>query len=103
MPSQGRFRFSERARPFELDGREPAVHGYAWRHPSPVASLVVVHGRDDHYFDEDEAWRLYRRAGEPKRLLLASRFGHAEDGFTPVFADRLGRLLYQTWGLDWPA
>jgi len=48
MPSQGRFRFSERARPFELDGREPAVHGYAWRHPSPVASLVVVHGLQSH-------------------------------------------------------
>ena len=76
---------------------EEVVHKIA---PTP---LVVVHGRDDHYFDENEAWRLYRRAGEPKRLLLASRFGHAEDGFTPVFADRLGRLLYQTWGLDWPA
>jgi pimeloyl-ACP methyl ester carboxylesterase len=55
--------------------------------PTP---LLVVHGRDDHFFDEEEAWRLYRRAGDPKRLLLASRFGHAEDGLTPGLATRLG-------------
>ena len=67
--------------------------------PTP---MVIVHGRDDHYFDEDEAWRLYRRAGAPKRLLLASRFGHAEDGFTPAFAERLARVLYREWGLEWP-
>jgi muconate cycloisomerase len=49
MPSQRRFRFSERARPFELDGgTAPAVHGYAWPHPSPRASLVVVHGLQSH-------------------------------------------------------
>ena len=64
--------------------------------------LIVVHGRDDHFFDDEEAWRLYRRAGQPKRLLLASRFGHGEDGFTPEFAERLGRLLYQTWEMPWP-
>jgi alpha-beta hydrolase superfamily lysophospholipase len=59
--------------------------------PTP---LIVVHGRDDHFFDEEEAWRLYRRAGEPKRLMLASRFGHAEDGLTPAFARRLSdRIL----------
>jgi pimeloyl-ACP methyl ester carboxylesterase len=52
--------------------------------PSP---LLLVHGRDDHFFDEEQAWLLYRRAGEPKRLLLASRFGHAEDGYTAGFAD----------------
>jgi pimeloyl-ACP methyl ester carboxylesterase len=59
--------------------------------PTP---LLLVHGRDDHFFDEEEAWRLYRAAGRPKRLLLASRFGHAEDGLTPAFAQRLvGTLL----------
>src|SRR5437588_5991292 len=67
--------------------------------PTPV---LIVHGRDNHYFDEDEAWRLYRRAQEPKRLLLASRFGHAEDGFTPGFAERIARIVYQTWELEWP-
>jgi alpha-beta hydrolase superfamily lysophospholipase len=58
--------------------------------PTPV---VLVHGRDDHFFDEEEVWRLYRAAGEPKHLLLASRFGHAEDGLTPGFAERLGHRL----------
>jgi pimeloyl-ACP methyl ester carboxylesterase len=51
--------------------------------PTP---LLLVHGRDDHFFDDEQAWALYRSAGEPKRLLLASRFGHAEDGYTAAFA-----------------
>jgi fermentation-respiration switch protein FrsA (DUF1100 family) len=67
--------------------------------PVPV---LLIHGRDDHYFDEEEAWRLYRRAEEPKRLWLASRFGHAEDGFTPDLADRIALHLYSVWGLPWP-
>lgn len=58
--------------------------------PTP---LVIVHGRDDHFFDEENAWRLFAQAGEPKRLMLASRFGHAEDGFTPAFADLAARRL----------
>ena len=63
-------------------GSEPAevVHRIS---PTP---LLIVHGRDDHYFDEEQAWLLYRMARPPKRLLLASRFGHAEDGYTPAFA-----------------
>ena len=64
--------------------------------------LLLVHGRDDHFFDEEEAWRLYRAAGEPKALWLADRFGHAEDGFSLPFAERVGRFLYRTWGLEWP-
>jgi pimeloyl-ACP methyl ester carboxylesterase len=67
--------------------------------PTP---LLVVHGHDDTFFDEEEAWRLYRRAGEPKSLWLAPRFGHAEDGFTPAFAERIGRWIYGVWGLAWP-
>jgi pimeloyl-ACP methyl ester carboxylesterase len=63
--------------------------------PTP---LIIVHGRDDHFFDVEEAWRLYRRAREPKRLLLASRFGHAEDGFTPEFADLVGDRILQALG-----
>jgi pimeloyl-ACP methyl ester carboxylesterase len=59
--------------------------------PTP---LLLVHGRDDHFFDEEEAWRLYRRAGRPKRLMLASRFGHAEDGLSTAVARRIsGRIL----------
>jgi pimeloyl-ACP methyl ester carboxylesterase len=67
--------------------------------PTPV---LIIHGRDDHFFEEEEAWRLYRRAGEPKGLWLASRFGHAEDGFSPGLAERIARHLYRTWGLSWP-
>jgi pimeloyl-ACP methyl ester carboxylesterase len=58
--------------------------------PTP---LILVHGRDDHYFDEEEAWTLYRQAKEPKRLLLASRFGHAEDGYTPSFASQIATAV----------
>ncbi|HEY7280326.1 MAG TPA: alpha/beta fold hydrolase [Actinomycetota bacterium] len=64
--------------------------------------ILIVHGRDDHYFEEEEAWRLYRRAGEPKALWLASRFGHGEDGFSDPLAERIARHLYRTWGLPWP-
>ena len=59
--------------------------------PTP---LIVVHGVDDRLFLVDVARRLYERAGEPKRLMLASRFGHAEEGLTPAFAERLtARIL----------
>jgi pimeloyl-ACP methyl ester carboxylesterase len=58
--------------------------------PTP---LVLVHGRDDHFFDEEQAWALYRAANQPKRLLLASRFGHAEDGYTDSFAEQIVRTI----------
>ncbi|HEV8421273.1 MAG TPA: alpha/beta fold hydrolase [Actinomycetota bacterium] len=58
--------------------------------PIPV---VIVHGRDDHFFDEEQAWMLYRRAEAPKRLLVASRFGHAEDGYTPAFVEQIARVV----------
>jgi len=58
--------------------------------PTP---LVIVHGRDDHFFDEEEAWLLYRQANPPKRLLLASRFGHAEDGYSPAFAQQISDAI----------
>lgn len=67
--------------------------------PTP---LIVVHGRDDHFFDEGQAWRLYRRAGEPKRLMLGSRFGHAEDGLDRGFAERVARRVHAAVGLPWP-
>lgn len=67
--------------------------------PTP---LLIVHGRDDHLFHEREALRLFEEAGEPKRLLLAERFGHAEDGLSPSLARRLTRGIYGTWELPWP-
>lgn len=60
--------------------------------PTPV---ILVHGRDDHFFEEEEAWRLYRHALEPKRLMLGRPFGHAEDGFTPAFAERIARRIVE--------
>ncbi len=48
MGRPGRFQFSDGARPMILDDRTPAVHGYAWPHPSPTASLVLVHGLQSH-------------------------------------------------------
>ncbi len=68
---------------------------------SPIP-LLVFHGRDDHYFDEEQAWRLYRAAREPKRLLLSSRFGHGEDSYTPLFAELLARRVYEETGVPWP-
>jgi alpha-beta hydrolase superfamily lysophospholipase len=47
-PAAERFTFSERAEPFRLRAAEPHVHGYAWRHPAPSASLVLLHGFQSH-------------------------------------------------------
>lgn len=60
--------------------------------PTPI---VIVHGRDDQLFSEDHAHRLFEAAHEPKRLLLGDRFGHAEDGLTPAFAERLTRVIHE--------
>jgi alpha-beta hydrolase superfamily lysophospholipase len=43
-----RFSFSDRAEPFRLREEAPHVHGYAWRHPAPAASFVLVHGFQSH-------------------------------------------------------
>ena len=58
--------------------------------PTPV---ILVHGEDDRVFDVEEARRLYRAANEPKRLMIASRFGHAEDGLRPAFADLISARI----------
>ena len=58
--------------------------------PTP---LLIAHGRDDPFFEEEEAWTLYAAAGQPKRLLIADRFGHAEDGYTPAFARAVTRWI----------
>ena len=59
---------------------------------SPIP-LLIVHGRDDHFFDEEQAWLLYRNARPPKRLLLGGPFGHAEDGYKPAFARQLASAI----------
>jgi pimeloyl-ACP methyl ester carboxylesterase len=65
--------------------------------------LILVHGADDHFFDVEDARRLYQRAEEPKRLMLSSRFGHAEDGLTPQFAERVTQRIHETLGINTPA
>ena len=45
--------------------------------------------------------RLFEAAGEPKRLLLADRFGHAEDGLTSSLARTIARAVHEAWGLPW--
>ena len=70
--------------------------------PTP---LLIVHGADDHYFGADHAVALYHAAADPVALWLEpAGFGHAEDGFTPAFADRLAGAL-ATVHADgrWPA
>lgn len=70
----------------------------SWGDPEPPAELVariaplpllLVHGEDDHFFPASDAQMLFERAGEPKRLWIVPHFGHAEDGFTPAFAEQL--------------
>ncbi len=66
--------------------------------PTPV---VIVHGTDDRLFAPEHAQRLYDAAGEPKRLLLGEGFGHAEDGLTPAFAERLTRVIHESLEQPW--
>jgi pimeloyl-ACP methyl ester carboxylesterase len=72
--------------------------GIGWAEPVPPAELIdriapipllIVHGDNDHFFPLSDAQLLYERAGDPKRLLVIRGFGHAEDGFTPEFAEQL--------------
>jgi pimeloyl-ACP methyl ester carboxylesterase len=73
-----------------------------WGEPaSPVAlvervapiPLLLIHGENDHYFPPDSAEQLFAAAREPKRLLVLPGFGHAEDGFTPAFTERLEKEI----------
>jgi pimeloyl-ACP methyl ester carboxylesterase len=70
--------------------------------PTP---LLLVHGRDDHYLPLDHARRLLHAAHQPKALWIEpSGFGHAEDGLTAAFADRLGHALVRVRVTGaWPA
>jgi acylglycerol lipase len=67
------FHFSERAERLRLRETEPRVYGYAWRHPSPSASLILLHGLQSH-----AQWF----AGAAQALL--------ERGFTVYALDRRG-------------
>ena len=60
--------------------------------------LLIVHGRDDHYFGVDHAQALYAAAGQPSELWLVDGFGHAEAGATPELLDRIGRHVASMLG-----
>ena len=57
--------------------------------------LLIVHGENDHFFPARAAEELHRAAGDPKQLWILPGFGHAEDGFTDAFADRLAGHIDQ--------
>lgn len=86
----------------------------AWGEPVPSLRLVehiaptpllLVHGDDDAWFSSDHADRLHERAREPKVLWSEpTGFGHAEDGFSAVFADRLADAVrHVDQHGSWPA
>jgi alpha-beta hydrolase superfamily lysophospholipase len=58
--------------------------------PTPVA---IVHGARDRYVPLADAYALYERLGEPRRLVVLRDFGHGEAGFDREFADRLWGLI----------
>jgi pimeloyl-ACP methyl ester carboxylesterase len=74
-----------------------------WADPAPTTALVgrlgdvpllLVHGVDDHFFPAEHAERLRAAAGPNTTLWLEPcGFGHAEDGLTPAFVDRLAEAL----------
>ncbi len=73
-----------------------------WRDPPhPVqmvaevqAPLLVVHGDDDGYFPLDDAQQLARASAGPATVWHEPvGFGHAEDGFSPLFVDRVTAAL----------
>lgn len=55
--------------------------------------FMLVHGEDDHLFPSSVAVDMFKRADEPKQLVLRSRFGHCEDGFDAEFCDWLRKAL----------
>jgi alpha-beta hydrolase superfamily lysophospholipase len=58
--------------------------------PLPVA---IVHGGRDRYVPLADAYALYDRLGEPRRLVVLRDFGHGEAGFDLEFADLLADLI----------
>ena len=90
MPGRGRFQFSERAEPLTLDDRDPPVHGYAWRHPSPVATLVVLHGLQSH-----AQWFAQAADGLVDRGLSVYALERRGSGSSPGRSGDIDR--YRTW------
>ncbi len=63
LPLSRRLSFSDQAQPFRLRSAPPYVCGYAWRHPAPAASLVLIHGLQSHAGWFAEAGELLNERG----------------------------------------
>ncbi len=63
--------------------------------PVPVA---IIHGGRDRYVPLDDAYALYDRLGEPRRLVVLPEFGHGEAAFTPAFAAMVESLVRELLG-----
>ena len=90
MPTPTRFRFSARARPIALDDGTPPVHGYAWRHPSPQACVVLVHGLQSH-----AGWFAEAADGLVGRGLSVYAPERRGSGSSPFPSGDIDR--YETW------
>lgn len=77
------------------------VHPARWQrpgHPRDLAAhvdvpLLAVHGEDDAYFPATDARAICDATPTSRFWLEPAGFGHAEDGFTAAFADRLGAAI----------
>jgi alpha-beta hydrolase superfamily lysophospholipase len=58
--------------------------------PVPVA---IVHGGRNRYVPLADAYALYDRLGEPRKLVVLGDFGHGEAGFDLEFSDLLAQLI----------
>jgi uncharacterized protein len=86
----------------------------AWGDPAPSIGLIdgiaptpllVVHGADDAWFEPSHAERLHDAALAPKVIWREpAGFGHAEDGFSQPFAERLAAAVEAVYERGrWPA
>jgi muconate cycloisomerase len=78
------------AQPIGLEDGPVAVHGYAWRHPSPVAALVVLHGLQSH-----AQWFAEAADGLVDRGLSVYALERRGSGSSPERSGDIDR--YGTW------
>jgi len=90
MATPSGFRFSSRAHPIGLVEGVPPVYGYAWRHPSPVASIVLVHGLQSH-----AGWFAEAADGLVERGLSVYALERRGSGSSPYPSGDIDR--YGTW------
>jgi pimeloyl-ACP methyl ester carboxylesterase len=60
--------------------------------------VAIVHGRRDRYVPLFDAYALYERLTEPRRIVVLPNFGHGEAAFDDVFASQLLDLVIDLAG-----